>query len=150
MHPISFDHALFYGPNIDAVQDFFETALDFRCAEKAVMPDGLLATWLTCSTKAHDIAFVKHTEPGKFHHVSFNLQDWNEIGRAADLIARYNIALDIGPTRHGITPRRSTSSIRPATATRCSPGAIPTTRITRPALGTSGRWPRESSTTRRR
>ena len=25
------------------------------------------------------------------------------VGHAADIIARYNIALDIGPTRHGIT-----------------------------------------------
>jgi catechol 2,3-dioxygenase len=103
MRAIRFDHALFYGPRIDEVQDFFETALDFRCSEKLVLPDGLLATWLTCRTKAHDIAFVKHAEPGRFHHVSFSLEDWNAVGHAADLISRYNISLDIGPTRHGIT-----------------------------------------------
>jgi catechol 2,3-dioxygenase len=103
MRPIRFDHALFYGPNIEEVQDFFEKALDFRCAEKVVLPDGLLATWLTCGSKAHDIAFVKHAEKGKFHHVSFYLEDWNAVGNAADLISRYNISLDIGPTRHGIT-----------------------------------------------
>jgi catechol 2,3-dioxygenase len=78
-------------------------ALDFRCAEKLVLPDGLLATWLTCGAKAHDIAFVKHPEPGRFHHVSFFLEDWNTVGHAADLISRHNISLDIGPTRHGIT-----------------------------------------------
>lgn len=103
MQPMRFDHALFYGPKIDEVQDFFEKALDFRCAEKVVLPDGLLAIWMTCGMKAHDIAFVKHAEPGKFHHVSFYLEDWNEVGHAADLIGRYNISLDIGPTRHGIT-----------------------------------------------
>jgi catechol 2,3-dioxygenase len=103
MGAIRLDHALLYGPNIDEVQDFFEKALDFRCAEKVALPDGMLATWLTCGTKAHDIAFVRHTEPGKFHHASFYLEDWSAVGHAADLIARYNISLDIGPTRHGIT-----------------------------------------------
>jgi catechol 2,3-dioxygenase len=103
MRPIRLDHALLYGPNIEEVQDFFEKALDFRCAEKVMLPDGLLATWLTCSTKAHDIAFVKHPEPGKFHHVSFFLEDWNAVGWASDIITRYNISRDIGPTRHGIT-----------------------------------------------
>jgi len=107
MGAIRLDHAVLYGPKIDEVQEFFETALDFRCAEKVVPPDGMLVTWLTCSTKAHDIAFVRYPEPGKFHHVSFYLEDWNAVGRAADLIARYNMSLDVGPTRHGI--RRGTS-----------------------------------------
>ena len=28
---------------------------------------------------------------------------WHEVGQAAEIIARYDIPLDIGPTRHGIT-----------------------------------------------
>ena len=58
-----FDHSLLYGPDIEKTLDFFEKALDFRCAERVNMPDGLLAIWLTCGMKAHDIAFVKHPEP---------------------------------------------------------------------------------------
>jgi len=103
MGAIRFDHALLYGPNVDEVLDFFTKVLDFSLTEKVELPDGLLAIWLTCSTKAHDIAFVKHPEPGKFHHVSFFLEDWNAVGHAADLITRFNVSLDIGPTRHGIT-----------------------------------------------
>lgn len=97
------DHCLLYGPNIDQVQDFFEKCLDFRCAESVTMPDGLLAIWLTAGMKAHDVAFVKHPEPGKFHHVAFELENWNDVGNAADIITKYNISIDIGPTRHGIT-----------------------------------------------
>ena len=98
-----FDHALLYGPHVDQVMDFFVEALDFSLAEQVMMPDGLLAIWLSCGNKAHDIAFVKHPEPGKLHHISFFLESWHDVGRAADIIARYNISLDIGPTRHGIT-----------------------------------------------
>jgi len=103
MRASRFDHFLLYGPDIDGVTNFFTSVLDFSLAEKIDMPDGCLAVWLTCSNKAHDIAFVKHEHPGKFHHAAFLLESWNDVGHAADIIARYNIALDIGPTRHGIT-----------------------------------------------
>lgn len=98
-----FDHALLYGPDIEKVLDFFTKVLDFRCAERVDLPDGLLAIWLTCGMKAHDIAFVKHPEPGKLHHVAFDLENWQDVGNAADIMTRYDISIDIGPTRHGIT-----------------------------------------------
>jgi catechol 2,3-dioxygenase len=98
-----FDHALLYGPEIEKNLEFFEKVLDFSCAERLDMPDGVLAIWLTAGMKAHDIAFVKYPEPGKFHHASFELENWNDVGHAADIIARYDISIDIGPTRHGIT-----------------------------------------------
>lgn len=98
-----FDHALLYGPEIEKNLDFFVKALDFSCAERVDMPDGLLAIWLTAGMKAHDIAFVKYPEPGKFHHAAFELENWNDVGNAADILTRYDISVDIGPTRHGIT-----------------------------------------------
>ena len=98
-----FDHSLLYGPDIEKNLDFFEKALDFRCAERVDMPDGLLAIWMTCGMKAHDIAFVKHPEPGKLHHVAFELENWKRSATPRDIITRYDISVDIGPTRHGIT-----------------------------------------------
>jgi len=97
------DHCLLYGPNIDKVEEFFTTVLDFHLPERVDLPDGTLAIWMTVSNKAHDIAFVKHDEPGKLHHLAFYLEDWNEIGHAADVMTRYDISRDVGPTRHGIT-----------------------------------------------
>ena len=97
------DHSLLYGPEIEKNLDFFEKVLDFRCAERVDMPDGLLAIWMTCGMKAHDIAFVKYPEPNKLHHVAFDLESWNDVGHAADILTRYDISVDIGPTRHGIT-----------------------------------------------
>jgi catechol 2,3-dioxygenase len=100
---IRMDHILFYGPDIDKNLDFFQKALDFHLTEQIQLPDGLLAIWLSCSNKAHDIAFVKHAEPGKFHHLAFFLEDWNAIGKAADLMIQTDTPIDIGPTRHGVT-----------------------------------------------
>ena len=53
--------------------------------------------------RRHDVAFIRRDEPGRLHHVAFWLDSWHEVGQAADIIARYDIPLDAGPTRHGIT-----------------------------------------------
>lgn len=91
------------------MQDIFENCLGFYLVEHVGMEDGKadLATWLSCSTKAYDIAFVRHPEPGKLHHVAFLLDSWEKVLRAADLMSMNKVSIDIGPTRHGIT--RSTT-----------------------------------------
>lgn len=98
-----FDHALLYGPGIEDAQKLLIECLDFQLVEYVEAPDGTIATWLTVSNKAHDIAFVEHEEPGKLHHAAFYLTDWSEVGKAADLITFHEISRDVGPTRHGIT-----------------------------------------------
>jgi len=103
MRVTRFDHSNLHGPNIDAVVEFFTELLDFSLTEAAETPNGTAAAFLSCSNKAHDVAFIRRDEPGKFHHVAFSLDSWHEVGQAADIIARYDIPLDIGPTRHGIT-----------------------------------------------
>jgi len=103
MRAIRFDHALLYGPDIEKNLAFFREALDFSLAEQVDSPDGVIGIWLTCSNKAHDIAFVRYPEPGKFHHAAFFLETWMDVGHAADIMARYDISIDVGPTRHGIT-----------------------------------------------
>jgi catechol 2,3-dioxygenase len=104
MRVTRFDHCNLHGPNIDATVRFFTEVLGFSLSEAAQTPDGsIAAAFLTCSNKAHDIAFIRRDEPGKFHHAAFWLDSWYDVGQAADLIARYDIPLDIGPTRHGIT-----------------------------------------------
>ena len=103
--PSRLDHCLLYGPDIEKVQKLFEDVLGFYLAEHIVLEDGKtdLAIWLTTSIKAHDIAFVRHPEPGKLHHVSFLLDSWEKVLRAADLMSMNRVSIDIGPTRHGVT-----------------------------------------------
>jgi catechol 2,3-dioxygenase len=103
MRVTRFDHCNLHGPDIDGVVRFFTDVLDFSLTEAAETPDGVAAAFLSCSNKAHDVAFIRRAEPGKFHHAAFSLESWHEVGQAADLIARHDIPLDIGPTRHGVT-----------------------------------------------
>ncbi|MGD9944924.1 MAG: catechol 2,3-dioxygenase [Burkholderiaceae bacterium] len=105
MAPTRFDHCLLYGDDVDGVVKLFTEVLGFTLAEQVVGgPERMLiGAFLTCSNKAHDIAFIRHPEKDKFHHASFQLDNWGEVLRAADLIAKKRVSLDIGPTRHGIT-----------------------------------------------
>jgi catechol 2,3-dioxygenase len=105
MKPTRFDHCLLYGDDIDRNLELFVDVLGFRLTERIIAGDGktVIGTFLTASTKAHDIAFIRHPERGRLHHLSFHLESWNDIGNAADIVARHKISLDIGPTRHGIT-----------------------------------------------
>lgn len=98
-----FDHCLLYGDDLDGSVALFTEVLGFDLAEQVMDGELMIGAFLTCSNKAHDIAFIRHAEKGKFHHASFMLETWDEVLRAGDIMAKYDIPLDIGPTRHGIT-----------------------------------------------
>jgi catechol 2,3-dioxygenase len=105
MGPIRFDHSLLYGPDIEGNLKLFTEVLGFHLVEQVLMEDGKsqLAIFISCSHKAHDLAFVRHPEPGKLHHISFLVETWERVLRAADIMSMNRVPIDIGPTRHGIT-----------------------------------------------
>lgn len=103
--PIRLDHALLYGPNVAEVQKIFTEVLGFYLVERVLTPDGNAnaAIWLSCGQKVHDIAFAEYPEPGKLHHCSFLMESWDQVLRAGDIMPMNQVAVDIGPTRHGVT-----------------------------------------------
>ena len=105
MRIIRFDHCALGGVDIEASAKIFCDALDFDVTEQTIDPESgmKVAIFLTCSSKAHDVAFLKTDQDAKIHHASFLLEGWNDVGHAADLMTKYDISVDIGPTRHGIT-----------------------------------------------
>ena len=105
MQPSRYDHCLLYGDDIDGTVKLFREVLGFGLAEQIIAgPDKLMiGAFLTCSNKPHDVAFIRQPVKNKFHHASFILDNWGEVLKAADIISKKHITLDIGPTRHGIT-----------------------------------------------
>lgn len=84
---------------------FFMEVLDFFQTEQiTVGPNGSiqLASFLSRSSKPHDIAFVGGDRPG-LHHLSFFLDSWHDILKAGDVMAKNKVRIDVAPTRHGIT-----------------------------------------------
>ncbi|MEZ5658713.1 MAG: catechol 2,3-dioxygenase [Burkholderiaceae bacterium] len=84
---------------------FFVDVLDFFLTEQIMVgPDGSLqlASWLARTTTPHDIAFVGGPTPG-LHHISFFLDSWHDVLKAADIMGKNKVKIDVAPTRHGIT-----------------------------------------------
>ena len=52
----------------------------YNATEYYAPPEGnRIATFMSCSNKAPDLAILEHAEPGKLPHVSFMLQRWEEV-----------------------------------------------------------------------
>lgn len=103
--PIRLDHWQIHGPDLDGSRDLFINVLGFSLVERILMEDGKtdIAVWLSCSTKAHDIAFVRDERANTLHHASYLLETWEKVLKAADVLTIHRASLDIGPLRHGIT-----------------------------------------------
>ena len=84
---------------------FMQEVLGFFVTEQVcVGPDGSIqaATWLSVTNTPHDIAFVGAPRSG-LHHVSFFLDSWHDVLKAADVMTKNKVRIDVTPTRHGIT-----------------------------------------------
>lgn len=100
-----FDHALLYGPNSKEAVRYCTEVMGMGVVEVVKAPDGVgdVCTWMANANRTHDLAILEYDKPGKLHHVGFKLNDWYEVGHAADLISINDIVLDAGPMRHGVT-----------------------------------------------
>jgi len=90
--------------------------LDFYLTEQIVVgPGGAIqaATWLARTTTPHDIAFAGGARAG-LHHISFYLDSWHDVLKAADVIAKTGTKMDVSPTRHGITRGQTTYFFDPS------------------------------------
>ncbi len=107
------DHCLLMGEvnpeaGINTVADscrFMIEVLDFHLTEQVVGgPDHSvqIGAFLSTTTKPHDIAFVGAARSG-FHHAGFFLESWEEVLKAADVLAKNRVKIDVTPQRHGIT-----------------------------------------------
>jgi catechol 2,3-dioxygenase len=103
IHPPRIDHLLVTAEEVGDAASFYVNVLGFRLTEQVINGHGhQLGVWLERSHTPHDLAII--TGPnGGLHHFAFWVDDWNQIGRAADILAYNGLQIDVGPTRHGIT-----------------------------------------------
>ncbi|EKN63548.1 catechol 2,3-dioxygenase [Schinkia azotoformans] len=105
MHPTRLDHLLVAGDDVDGAVKIFTDLFDFHVSEQLVAGennDVTICKWLFKTNTAHDIAIIKGPQNG-LHHFAFWLDEWVELRNAADIMAKNDVMIDAGPTRHGIT-----------------------------------------------
>jgi catechol 2,3-dioxygenase len=102
--PHRLDHALLTGDDLKTATRFFTEVLGFKQSERVISVDGedLVGSFLSTTNKAHDLAFVKGPD-AKFHHAGFYVDNWYEVLKAADILSKNEIQIEVTPTRHGIT-----------------------------------------------
>lgn len=105
MRIVRLDHCLLGGQDVGASRDLFVKVFGFNLTEELQDHEtrAPLASFVSCGNKPHDIAFVAQPENEKLHHISFLLDSVNDLYHAADLMGKYDIPIDVGPNRHGIT-----------------------------------------------
>ncbi|MAW82679.1 MAG: catechol 2,3-dioxygenase [Parvularcula sp.] len=80
-------------------------ALGFYLSEQALVgpnADIQAVAFLFRTSTPHDIAFLPAPTCG-IHHASFFLDGWSDVLKAADVMAKNRVKIDVTPTRHGIT-----------------------------------------------
>lgn len=103
--PHRLDHCLLTGDDLETATRFFTEVLDLHQSEKIVTVDGevMVGSFLHARNgKPHDIAFVKGPDK-KLHHAAFFVDNWYDVLKAADILSRNEIPIEVTPTRHGIT-----------------------------------------------
>jgi catechol 2,3-dioxygenase len=103
--PHRLDHLLLTGDDVENVTRFFTEALDLHQSEKITTVEGetMVGSFMHARNgKPHDIAFIKGPDK-KLHHAAFFVDNWYDVLKAADILSRNDVQIEVTPTRHGIT-----------------------------------------------
>lgn len=114
--PHRFDHVLLIGEDVKTVTRLFTEALDMFQSERIMTMDGedMVGSFIHAQNgKAHDIAFIKGPD-NKLHHAAFKVETWFDVLKAADLLARYDVPIEVTPTRHAMTRAETTYFFDPS------------------------------------
>ncbi|CAB3393615.1 catechol 2,3-dioxygenase [Kyrpidia spormannii] len=99
------DHLLITADKPHETVDFLMKALNFYMSEKVVeseQSETPIAAWLFRSYTPHDIAIIPGRDEG-LHHFAFWLDEFNDLRKAGDTFSKYDVPIDVGIERHGIT-----------------------------------------------
>jgi catechol-2,3-dioxygenase len=95
--PHKLGHVACLVPDAKAISDFYIKALGFRVSDWI---EDYFA-FLRCGPDHHTLNFITGT--GAFmHHFAFQLNDWNHLQKACDVLAQHKRTLIWGPGRHGV------------------------------------------------
>ncbi|MEQ8392674.1 MAG: catechol 2,3-dioxygenase [Thalassospira sp.] len=99
------DHLNLLATSVETIRDFMQQALGSRVTEQIMLDSGELAgCWFTVNNKTYDIAYTKDATgtPGRFHHVTYALDQREDVLRAADIFLENNVFIETGPHKHAV------------------------------------------------
>lgn len=103
--PRRIDHVNLLATDVAAIKTFMVEALGSRVTEQILLDNGRLGgCWFTVNNKGYDIAYAEdHTGvPGRFHHVTYVVDQREDVLRAADIFLENGVFIETGPHKHAI------------------------------------------------
>lgn len=94
----------------------FTDVLEFHLSEQVRVgpePGIRAAAFMFRTSKPHDIAFIGAPRSG-LHHIAFYVDEWGDVLRSADIMAKKKVRIDVTPQRHGITRGSTTYFFDPS------------------------------------
>jgi catechol 2,3-dioxygenase len=99
------DHLNLLASDVAEFRDFMQAALGSRVTEQIVLDSGRLAgCWFTVNNKSYDLACTEDHSgaKGRFHHVTYAVDQREDILRAADIYLENGVFIEQGPHKHAI------------------------------------------------
>jgi catechol 2,3-dioxygenase len=99
------DHFNLLAVDVGAIRDFLPRALGSRVTEQIMLDSGAVAgCWFTVNNKSYDVAYTRDATgtPGRFHHVTYAVDQREQILRAADIFLENDVFIETGPHKHAI------------------------------------------------
>jgi len=99
------DHVNLLAGDVGAVRAWMTEALGSRVTELIQLDNGRLGgCWFTVNNKSYDIAYAEdHTgHSGRFHHLTYAVDQREDVLRAADIFLENGVHIEAGPHKHAI------------------------------------------------
>jgi catechol 2,3-dioxygenase len=103
--PRRLDHLNLLATDVGAIRDFMPKALGSRITEQIVLDDGTVGgCWFTVNNKTYDVAYTRDATgtPGRFHHVTYAVDQREQILQAADVFLENGVHIETGPHKHAV------------------------------------------------
>jgi catechol 2,3-dioxygenase-like lactoylglutathione lyase family enzyme len=94
--PRKLGHIAFFTADIQKTVKFYESVFGFRVSDWI----GDFFVFMRCNPDHHTVNFFSGPNTG-MHHIAFELNDWNHVKEACDLLPDHGLELVWGPGRHG-------------------------------------------------
>jgi catechol 2,3-dioxygenase len=99
------DHLNLLAKDVSVIRDWLPRALGSRVTEYIQLDNGRLGgCWFTVNNKTYDVAYTEdHTGmTGRFHHVTYAVDQREDVLRAADIFLENGVHIETGPHKHAV------------------------------------------------
>lgn len=99
------DHLNLLASDVSKIREWMPKALGSRVTEYIQLDNGRLGgCWFTVNNKTYDIAYTEdHTgTKGRFHHVTYAVDQREDVLRAADIFLENGVFIETGPHKHAV------------------------------------------------